>query len=460
MSRLIIYFSLEIVDLILPLYLRFSRYFSSCLELQTLVTLFELLGQEVTKKLRDINIKEESEVFLLKDNLKKLESQWKSVQSQILQKLAGLGSSKESSQSEQKKLNLLLIIRFQIQMLMMAGNVLKEPTDRALDRLRTFNDSLTQSLSVNMIRYLQMEKFSHREQEKSAIINELATDTPAPTPEINELYDTKLKLYWLEVGALSTNMIQKSKHKRIEIAARQISMNAILNMQNSKKTYKEFVEFGESFSSYYERYFSEGDIFDNPVEVLRNFGRLVYVFLRGFSIPSRPAMEDLRITFNHLFKIFQFHIIIPKVSRLLRKLVESAEDGLFSDAFSNPNHSSEFLVLIYQVYRIITFAMNALEVDVFLPFCDMMKVLFYLASLVLRPNWRFVRLMRFIHFLMHKSSDKSLKAHQFGFDGELKLFLTLRSMNFLKSDTCKEVRAFEIEKEIAQIYRCMYCSLF
>ena len=446
--------------MILPLYLRFTRFFSCCFELQTLVTLFELLGQEVTKKLRDINIKEESEVFLLKENLKKLETQWKSVQTLILQKLAGLGGSKESNISDQKRLNLLLVIRFQIQMLMMSGNVLKEPSERTLDRLRTFNESLTQSLSVNMIKYLQMEKFNTREQEKNAIINELASDVPAASPEINELYDTKIKLYWLEVGALSTNMIQKSKHKRIEIAARQVSMNAILNMQNSKKTYREFVEFGESFSSYYERYFSDGDLFDNPVEVLKNFGRLVYVFLRGFSIPARPGVEDLRLTFNHLFKVFQLHIIIPKVSRLLRKLVDASEEETqLSEAFSNPTHSSELLVLIYQLYRIVTFAMTALEVDIFLPFCDMMKVLFYLAGLVLRPTWRFVRLMRFIHFLMHKNSDKSLKAHQFGFDGELKHFLTLHSINFLKFNTCKEVKAFEIEKEIAQIYRCMYCRL-
>ena len=411
----------------------------------------------MTKKLRDINIKEDSEVVLLKENLKKLESQWKSVQSLILQKLAGLGSAKEQSQSGQKKLNLLLIIRFQIQMLTMSGNVLKEPTDRTLDRLRAFNESLTQSLSVNMVRFLQMEKFSNRELERAALVNELA-DAPAASPEINELYDAKIKLYWLEVGALSPNMIQKSKHKRIEIAARQISMNAILNMQNSKKTYREFIEFGESFSCYYERYFGDDCAPENAVEVLKNFGRLVYVFLRGFSIPARPALEDLRATFNQLFKVFQFHIIIPKVSRLLRKLVEATEAAQDAQNFTDPSHSSEFLVLIYQLYRIITFAMTALEVDVYLPFCDMMKVLFYLASLVLRPSWKFVRLMRFVHFLMHKHPDKSLKVHQFGFDTELKHFFTLKSLNFLKSDTCREVRPFEIEKEIAQIYRCMYCS--
>lgn len=416
--------------------------------------MFEIQGQIINRTIKDINIKDDNEASVLKETLKKDEVQWKIIQNTLLSKLAGY-----SQRSDNHSERIFTIIRFQIQLLNMTANMLSDLTEKPQDRLKIFGENLTQNLIVNMIKYFKLNEKTKSPNltQDSVLFNELQVSDPALSQtNITDLYDSKLELYWLEIGSVTANQMLKSKHKKIDSGGRQINMHSILSMHNLKKTFDDFLRFSESFSSYYEKYFNEEESRENPIEFIRNFGRLLYLFMKGFSVPSRPKFEDVRNTFNQLFRTFRMNIIIPRVARYMRQHLEPTKSS--PEWHQDKNLANEFSVLIYNLFRIIVFSMAALECEL-LPFCDILKLLYYFGHIVLRPAWKLIKLSRLLHIIMHKLPEKSVKAHQCC-DNELKFFLATRLMEFLKFETCHEANLYDIEKEIMQLYVCMYCSLF
>lgn len=86
--------STEAVYWVLLIYKRYCKIYQNSLSFEALLTIFELLGQEIMKILRDLKIKEEVELPGLKETLKKTEIQWKALQSILLDKMMGYSDLK------------------------------------------------------------------------------------------------------------------------------------------------------------------------------------------------------------------------------------------------------------------------------------------------------------------------------------------------------------------------------
>ena len=284
--------------------------------------------------MRDLKIKEDSELPQIREDLKKTEAHWKSMQALLLEKLMGYSDNTKPTcdgTMPSPRIRLLNTLRFQVQMATITGLLFKEGSQACAERLDSFTKATSQSIVRNMIKFFRL----HQLEKESLVIGEpkfsatstieceIASQEEETSSKFAELYDKKLDLYWLDIGEVSPSSIIKSKSKRIENAERQVNMKVILGVHNLKRSYREFIEFAESFSSYYERYFGEEAGKDEMFEILRNFGRILHIFLKGFHLPGRVQQEDIRDSFVHQFKMFKLHLIFQKLAAFLKPSAET-----------------------------------------------------------------------------------------------------------------------------------------
>lgn len=426
---------------------------------EVLVTLLELQGQELIRLQHDLKIKEESELPHIKDMIKKCENHWKLLHSQIIKRLGLSQELKGSSNLENKvedKIRLLTLMRFQIQMLYSPIPLSKETSDEAEEKSRRFTETLCKGLAMNMISYFSLISESRMNTEVlGSIKNSTIPDIDPQT--LAEFRDQNLDLYWLEIISLNLDQVLKSKSKKQAPSSRTLNIKLMMSMNNLKKSFKEYSEFAVSFGAYYERYFLENEAQEPDVELIRNFGRLVYLFTKGFSVPGRQKIEDVRAIFMTLLKAFRIPQIVPKILYILKEKF-SKGNLLLGNAFGL---REEMTVLIYNIYKMLAFSMLSLEIDQNF-FQSLFKIWMYLCSHIY-DHLGFLRMNRLLHLLTHKPAvhegSNPYLAHSIYFDYEVKIILCANSLNVIKeSKSPSDLSVKMAEKELLQLYRCLYCN--
>lgn len=441
-----------------------------------LITLLELQTQELNKLKQDLKIKDEADLGQIKDLIRKSESSWKQLHTLIVRRLSGhqrLIRAEYQSAEEgipYERVYLLTVIRFQIQMLH-ASSILQrnDQSDASLEKESSFNDALCKNLVKNMLSYMKnFSGDSQNSRETDSISDQKISQTLAnwiPTYqidvnplELSAFKDHKLDLYWIELVSITMDQVLKAKQRKIADSGRTLNVRLMMSMNNSKKSYKEFSDFVLSFGGYYERYFLENESQDDTLEIVRNFGRLICLFCKGFSVPGRQKVEDLRATYMFLFKAFRLHHIIPKVCELLRK---DTETNIF-EGRDKVLLNAEIRVLIYNLYKLISFVMLALDLEMKV-FLDFFRVLVYLAK-QFYSNMEFFRLNRLMHLMMHKPSMSPSVidlhwSHHLLLEYDLRLLMCNSVINLVKNVKCASDPGLKMaEKELLQLYRCLYCK--
>lgn len=434
------------------------------------ITLLELQGQEIHKLQQDLKIKEESEISQIKDTLKKSVIAWKFLHSQIVKHFSEYQNTTSPQKSPQDgsqlpwiKEKLLNIIRFQVQMISIPSLLKKYQGEEQLEKVVRFREAVCQHLLNNMVKYRNisqlekdgsdLSKFSYLEEETLKNSSDMCRE--------NQLKDIKVDLYWLEIISMTPEQVRKSKTEIQADNQKALTMKLMMSMNNSKKSFNEYFDFALSFGNYYERYFTENESNDTRIDLLRNFGRLVCLFMKGFTIPGRPKIEDKRQTFTSLFKIFRFPQIIPQIAGILK---DALRNKVLCSEFPEESVKTEMKVLIFNLYKIAIFSHFALEMDQPV-YSDLIKCLFFLAWQTL-SDFNFFRLARTVHLLMHKPSivpniENAHWAHQALFYFEIRMLLCNVAINLLKSAaTDTDSQAKMAEKELLQLYRCLYCKPF
>lgn len=446
--------------MILSLYKRFSKNFMNFFSTDELVTLLELQGQELTRLQHDLKIKEEAELPQIKEMIKKCESHWKQLHSQIVRKIGIMQTGSDHSNPEMDKLTatrlrLLCTIRLQIQVLYCPIQMSKDVSEAAEERTKKFNESLCKGLVANMVSYFRIIS------ENSMMVESLPIEAASSLKEVDpsilqEFRERNLDLYWLEMISLSIDQVTKSKLKKQASATRALNIRLIMSMNNLKKSFKEYSEFALSFGAYYERYFVENEAKDSTVELIRNFGRLVYLFSKGFTVPGRQKVEDLRQTFMILLKAFRIQQIVPKILELLQEMKQGTL--LFGNVIGL---REEMLVLIYNLYKMLTFMLLSLDFDQSF-FNALFKTWMYLTWQTF-DSLGFMRANRLLHLLLHKPSaaaPNQFQAHAVYFDYEVKVLLCSNALNIVRgSRVANDPWVKMAEKELLQLYRCLYCKL-
>lgn len=434
---------------------RFSKIFMNAVSMECTLTIFEIIGQEITQILRDIKIKDDAEVNVLKESLKRSENEWKSLFNILLRKF-----HEENSKEEEQK-RLFNLIRFQIQMIHLPAQMEEDRDESARLRASKFSEAACSNVVASMVKYFRhLEKVEsisegmsiEYEQEEGCLDQEHKEGLQKGSLE--SLYEKKVDLYWIEVGTVSPNLIIKSKNRRLETSGRQMNMKVMMSMHNLKRSFKEFLEFTESFSSYYQRYFTPEEFQENPLEFIRNFSRLIFLFLKGFAVPGRPPFEDVRDTFLMLFGKFKLGETLAKIAGIIKdeRLV-----SLANIKFTDPTLMKEFSSLVYNLYKIAVFAINALEVE-HLSFKDVFRIL-CLTSALLQHDWQFFKLTRLIHFLMHKNVANSVRIHHASYDLEIRHLIILKCINIIKAPENPNCLLPEAEYEMLALYRCLFCTI-
>jgi hypothetical protein len=432
---------------------------------EELLTLLELQGQELTRLQHDLKIKEETDLPQIKELIKKCENHWKQLHSLIIRKLGMYQPSvevgcqdTEHSQMSAEKRKLLTTIRFQIQMLYSPIAASKDTAEGTEEKSKKFHESLCKGLAANMVNYF---KFSISYQDRMM----LEEETPSKrknlkeidTETILEFKDHSIDLYWLEMISLNLDQVSKSKSKKTAPSSRALNIKLMMSMNNLKKCFKEYSEFAISFGAYYERYFVENESQDSDLELVRNFGRIIYLFSKGFNLPGRQKIEDLRNTFTSLLKAFRIPQITTPILNLLKK--KTTPGSLFSE--SSTGLRQEMVIMIFNIYKLLIFIMFSLEFEEAF-FRDLFKIWMHLCWQVYdAPD--FLRINRLVHILMHKpsmsQSENLYRAHSVYFEYDIKLLLCNNAVNIIKGATCPSAVTVKMaEKELLQLYRCLYCN--
>lgn len=427
---------------------------------EDLVTLLELQGQELTRLQNDLKIKEESELSQIKELIKKCENHWKQLHSQIIRKLILNPNSSdiETDKEFESKKKLFTLIRFQIQNLYSPISLPKDLSEGAEEKNNKFTESLCKGLMTNMVTYFKMNSNNSMVMEP---IDEMKNRTIREIDQsvLSELKDSYLDLYWLEHISLNLEQVQKSKSKKQAPTSKTLNIKFIMSMNNQKKSFKEFLDFAVQFGAYYDRYFLENEAQDTDVELVRNFGRLIYLFTKGFTMPGRHKLEDLRITFMTLLKAFRIPQIVPKILSILKENL-SKGSLLLGNAIGL---REELTVMVYNIYKMLVFTMLSLDFDASY-FSALFKTWVHLCS-HLYGSLDFLRANRLLHLLMHKpaavaDSCQQYRAHEVYFDYEVKLALCTNALNIVKAAHSPADLAVKMaEKELLQLYRCLYCRL-
>lgn len=443
-------------DLILSVYKRFSKYFMNFFDAEVLVTLLELQSQEVVRLQHDLKIKEEAELPQIKELLKKSEAHWKHLHSLMIKKFSTKRFQQESESPELlRQVNLLTTIRFQVQMLYSPIQLSKDTSEAGEENAKRFTENLCKGVVTNMVSYFEVtagngmliERFKKGKRSQDIELDQSVLET---------YKDSSVDLYWLELVSLNIEQVLKSKSKKQTSTSRPHNIKLMMSMNNLKKTYTEFIDFAVSFGAYYERYFLENESQDTDLELIRNFGRLIYLFSKGFTIPGRQKLEDLRETFKSLLKVFRIPQIVPKILSILK--------GNFSKGSlllaNTTGLREELTVMVYNIYKMIVFSMLSLELD---------KEFFYsLFKVWISLCWHlfdslgFLRMNRLVHLLSHKPSavadeEQQYWAHAVYFDYEVKVLLCSNALNVVRSaKSANDLSLKMAEKELLQLYRCLY----
>ena len=462
-------------DAILSIYKRVSKIFINCLDDDQLVTLLELQSQELNRLQQDLKIKDESDMNLIKDNIKKSEISWKQLHTLIIRSLSGYQTYSKLDIDESRGISvetvrLFTVIRFQIQMISVGSIMPKtELSEENNIKLSNFNDALSKNLAKNLLVYFKRSEDETSNDIKSRVSNIQKSITQdnanyyyiqqdIDPVELSMLKDRRLDLYWLEAVSITPDQVLKIKNRKLNDSTRSLNIKLMMSMNNAKKSYKEFSDFVQSFGAYYERYFLENESQDDTMELIRNFGRLICLFCKGFSVPGRQKVEDLRDTYMYLFKHFRLNHIIPKICQLLR---DNSEASIFA-SLEQKGIKAEVRVLIFNLYKLITFAMLALDIEKIV-FIYFFRILLYFAKQVY-SNMELFRLNRLIHLLMHKpsmstSNSDSHSSHLALFEYDIKLIMCNTVINLVKGAiNASEPSLKMAEKELLQLYRCLYCK--
>jgi hypothetical protein len=406
----------------------------------------------------------------IKDTLKKSVLAWKVLHSQIIKNFSEYQNRRDADVSVDKsrlpwiKEKMLNIMRFQIQMLSAPALFKKYQADEKSEILNRFKDSVCSCLTENMLRYFTICKAEKDGKDLSDFANLKITDILIQsTAGLTEpdLKDLKLDLYWLEVTSMTPDQVKKARVDKSGDGSKTLTIKTMMSMNNSKKSYKEYCDFALSFGNYYERYFTDNEANDSKTEILRNFGRLVCLFMKGFVIPGRQKIEDMRQTFMYLFRIFRLEPIVSTIRSMLKDCLMKkvvAEGGPHDEVLEK-----ELRVLLFNLFKMTTFSLFAIELDSAV-FSDLSKTLLFLGWQVL-TNFEFFRLGRVVHMLMHKPSicqniENAHWPHQALFDYDLRLLLCNTAINLIKSPASEsDLQVKMAEKELLQLYRCLYCKM-
>lgn len=428
---------------------------------EVLVTLLELQGQELIRLQHDLKIKEESELPQIKDMIKKCENYWKMLHSQLIKKI-GLRqesrgtSANNANKTPEENTRLFTLIRFQIQVLYSPLQLIRELSEEGEEKSKRFSEALCKGLATNMINYFRLIS------DRSMLVEAVDSSSKFTIRDIDpaaltEFRDQNLDLYWLEMISLNLDQVLRNKSKKQAPSSRALNIKLMMSMNNLKKSFKEYSEFAVSFGAYYERYFLENEVQDSDVELIRNFGRLVYLFTKGFSVPGRQKLEDVRAIFLTLLKAFRIPQIVPKILLILKENFSKAS-LLLGNAFGL---REEMTVLIYNIYKMLSFSMLSLDIDQIF-FKSLFKIWVFLCSQIY-DSLGFLRMNRLLHLLTHKPSVNETAnqywAHAVYFDYEVKIMLCANALNLIK--TAKSPTDLSVkmaEKELLQLYRCLYCN--
>ena len=545
--------STEISGFIVLLYGKVSAIFQNELGLDSCLTLFELIGQDVSKTIADMKIKSDGEQPALKEKLKKCEASWKAMQSSLLRQFAGYidgsqfinqvapawtKSPPHVSECPPYKIRSFNLIRFQVQLAITSPSLVRDCAQQIQEKTKQFVEKIYESIATSLTKYLTIERYEQEHTSKLPTVNNdflLESFDPIdsqPSSAIplagkdaekfienyysslsevtqQQLQEEKLEFYWTDLGGLSPNLISKSKSRKIEPSARQVSMKAILSTHYSKRSHKEFLDFCDTFGTYYERYFSETEFGANPMEVISNFGKLVYLLMKAFSLPGRTGSDDVKTGFNQFFTNLRLPQILPWIIRSLRILIRQESDLVNTESlmlarqiFSDPSKNAEYRILGLNLLRLIQFILFYLDGEC-THLTELFKVTYFLHHAIWKssdsyPDERMFKLHRLIHLLLHKNNSFCCtKVHNLGFDTELKLFVIQMQLNLLeqkidgsqdKQDRRKQSRSLmvdelvaedqklsafnkdglrsasdqraeDVERELVQMLRCFYCKL-
>ena len=140
---------------------------------------------------------------------------------------------------------------------------------------------------MNIVKYLKMFCPLQSQHRESQAISE--EESGAKTVDTSQYYNKPFDLYWLEATSLTASQVCTATSKSLDSTGSQISVQKILSMHNSKRTYKEYVEFTENFAGAYDRFFSShtNETIEKVAEYVRASSCLVSLMLKSFGLPGR-----------------------------------------------------------------------------------------------------------------------------------------------------------------------------
>ena len=112
--------------------------------------------------------------------------------------------------------------------------------------------------------------------------------------ETSEYYNKPLDLYWLEATSLTATQVLTVTSKTLDSSGSQINVQRVLCTHNSKRTYKEYVEFTDNFVNVYERFFSNQtfDSIDKLSEYIKASSGYLSLMLKSFGLPGRVSSAN------------------------------------------------------------------------------------------------------------------------------------------------------------------------
>lgn len=459
---------LKIKDMVVKVYKKIVRFIDNFFEFDQLVSLTEIMGEELIKieeshanavrraqpksKILKIQKSKESATGRFKTLLKEAHTQVRTTPTPLKPRkmketsiIMSPVSDPPQNSFELKKAFCLL--RIQIQSVGFC--TLVSLPDLSIERKRARLRGIISKMKKTIVQqYCEFQK--HQELLVGSSDN---FDGDLNNASFAEDGDNELDFYWLKIGKMSINAYLRHAAENVVNKISSSSdfneasrVQSIIETLRKKKQYRDYLSYNDMLSEHYLSYFQKTPISISRVpEYFGAFTKIVQVFVDSFQWKNRPTNEDVRDTFLSFLES-------SKIPRILGYFSKNVERPLVAEGLQLLDESVAYC-LIVNLFKILLFTLYLYK--------DQKELILKITEFIFKVGPQilskliYFRICRSIHFLLFFSDRHYHFQPGQVYSSETKTAVLRNGYSLIK-DHCDDISLPAIECELLSLVKLFY----